>query len=144
MQNKTTVPQKHTVRHAWHFIDAEDKTLGRLASEVAKLLIGKHKPNFANNINVGDNVVITNAEKIFVTGKKLKDKEYEWYTGYPKGLRSEALGKRLKRSPVRVVEDAIKGMLPNNKLRKERMGKLYVYAGSEHPHKSQEKNLNKI
>ena len=144
MQNNTTVPQKHTTKHSWHFIDAKDQTLGRLAAQVAKLLIGKHKPIFAYNMSVGDNVVITNAEKILVTGKKLKDKTYQLYTGYPKGLRSTTLDKRMEKNPVRVVEDAIKGMLPNNKLRKEMMRKLYVYKGTEHPHTSQEKKVAEI
>ncbi|OGC70007.1 50S ribosomal protein L13 [candidate division WWE3 bacterium RIFOXYC1_FULL_39_7] len=141
MQNNTTVPQKHTIKHNWHFIDAKDQTLGRLASRVAKLLIGKNKAIFAYNMTVGDNVVITNAEKITVTGKKLKDKTYQWYTGYPKGLRATTLDKRMDKNPVRVVEDAIIGMLPNNKLRKEMMRKLFVYKGSEHPHASQVKKV---
>jgi large subunit ribosomal protein L13 len=139
MINKTTMPQKNTVQHTWHFIDAQDQTLGRLAARVAKILTGKHKAIFTPNINVGDKVVITNADKFVVTGKKMKDKTYIWYTGFPKGLRSQRLEERLEKNPTKILEGAIKGMLPNNKLRNVRMKNLFIYTGSEHPHKVQGK-----
>src|SRR5688572_20360425 len=134
MNNKTTVPNKDNFEQGWHFIDAKGKVLGRFAVEVATILTGKDKALFTRNINVGDKVVITNADKITVTGKKLTDKEYVWYTGFPSGLRSIALRDRLAKDPTRALRDAISGMLPHNKLRKERLANLYVYAGTEHPH----------
>jgi large subunit ribosomal protein L13 len=122
------------VKKGWHFIDAEGKILGRLATDIAKILLGKNKAIFSPNEDFGDKVVITNAEKIKVTGKKLTDKKYIWYTGFPHGLREEALKDRLKRNPTDVLRSAIEGMLPKNKLQKVRMRNLYVYAGTEHPH----------
>ncbi len=134
MANTTYTPQKQILKQQWHFIDLEGKILGRAAVEIAKYLMGKNKPTFTRNINVGDKVVVTNAEKIRVTGKKLKDKVYVWHTGFPKGLRQVTLGNMLEKQPERVIENAVKDMLPNNKLRKERMSNLYIYKGTEHPH----------
>lgn len=135
--SNTTTPRKEDQKPKWHFLDAEGQILGRFAEKAARLLIGKDKPTFANHINVGDKVVITNAEKIKVTGRKMKNKEYIWYTGYPGGLRTEALEKRFERNPKRVLEGAIKGMLPKNKLKAERENNLYIYTGAEHPHQAQ-------
>lgn len=137
--NTTYTPVKQELKQNWHFIDVEGQILGRIAVDVAKKLTGKDKSIFSRNINVGDKVVITNAEKIKVTGKKLIDKIYFWHTGYPKGLRQEKLGSMLERKPEEVLVKAIKNMLPNNKLRKERLSNLYVYKGTEHPHKSHQK-----
>jgi large subunit ribosomal protein L13 len=132
----TYTPQKEILKQHWHFVDLEGKVLGRIAVDIAKHLMGKNKATFTRNINVGDKVVITNAEKVKVTGKKLKDKLYIWHTGYPKGLREVNLASMLEKHPERVIEEAVKNMLPNNKLRKERMSNMYVYKGSEHPHQA--------
>jgi large subunit ribosomal protein L13 len=137
MLNKTHVVKQK--QPGWHFINAEDQTLGRLAADVAGLLIGKHKENFSYRINVGDKVVVTNAAKIKVTGKKLTAKKYRWHTGYPGNLKEESLERLLNRSPEKAIERAVKGMLPKNRLQKERLNNLYVYKGSEHPHQGQEK-----
>ena len=134
MNSNTTAVKASEFKRNWHFIDAQDKVLGRLATDVAKILLGKNKAIFSPNEDFGDKVVITNAEKIKVTGKKLTDKKYIWYTGFPHGLREEALKDRLKRAPTKVLRDAVEGMLPKNKLQKVRMRNLYVYAGTEHPH----------
>lgn len=139
----TYTPQKEILKQQWHFIDLEGKVLGRVAVEIAKYLMGKNKPTFTRNINVGDKVVVTNVEKIKVTGKKLKDKLYIWHTGYPKGLRQVNLESMLEKHPEKVIEEAVKDMLPNNKLRKERMSNLYIYKGSEHPHKAHKKEESK-
>lgn len=144
INNNTTVPTLGTVQHNWHFFDAEGKTLGRLAAEVAKILMGKHKALFARNFNVGDKVVITNADKFAVTGKKMTDKKYIWYTGFPHGLRERTLTEQLEKNPTLVLRKAISGMLPNNKLRRVRMRNLFVYVGTEHPHKAQETQGKKV
>jgi large subunit ribosomal protein L13 len=143
MIGKTTAVKSENLNPKWHFIDAEGQILGRLATEVAKILTGKNKATFSRTMNVGDKVVITNASKIAVTGKKLEDKKYQWYTGFPSGLREEALQDRLERSPIKVIEGAVRGMLPKNRLQRERMTNLHVYAGPEHPHAAQQKNLEK-
>ncbi len=122
----------------WHLIDASGRILGRLASEVAVLLRGKHKPIFSPHIDTGDFVVVVNAEKIVLTGNKLKDKVYHRHSGYPGGLKSTAAEKMLKTHPTRVVEYAVRGMLPKTKLGNALFRKLKVYAGPEHPHASQQ------
>ena len=136
--NKTYSPNPKDVSKEWHFIDASNQVLGRLATRIAKLLTGKNKPIYTPYEEVGDKVVITNARKIKVTGKKLKDKIYYRYTGYPSGLRAEKLGHLLSRKPTQVIVNAVKGMLPKNKLRKRWLSNLYVYEGTEHPHSAQE------
>ena len=128
---KTFAPNPKNIEKKWHFIDASDRILGQLASEVAILLMGKHKAEFSPNQELG-------AEKIAVTGKKLTDKVYQHYTGYPGGLRTETLGHLMERRPTEALRRAIKGMLPKNKLLDKRLMNLYIYAGSEHPHKGQE------
>ena len=137
-KNKTFTPNANNVKVNWHFVDATDKVLGRFSTQVAKILIGKNKAEYATHTNVGDKVVILNAEKIQVTGKKLRDKLYIHHTGFPGGLRSETLGALKERKPEQVLKQAILGMLPKNKLRAERIKNLYIYKGSEHPHKAQE------
>ncbi len=134
---KTYAPNAKQIIKEWHFIDADNKVLGRLATEVAVLLMGKNKPQYAPNAEIGDKVVIINAAKIAVTGNKLKDKVYYHHTGFPKGLRSITMGKLLDKKPTEVLRKAIEGMLPKNRLRKERMSNLYIYEGTEHPHKAQ-------
>lgn len=136
---KTFAPNENKVKKNWVFIDAQGKILGKVATEASKKLMGKDKVVFAPNAEIGDKVVITNAGKIVVTGDKKLTKKYIWHTGYPKGLRSESLGRLLERKPEEVLRKAIKGMLPKNKLRKERMANLYIYASEEHPHKAQQR-----
>ena len=135
---KTKTVNKATVNKEWFIIDAEGQTLGRFSSKVANILRGKHKPSFTPNVDCGDNVIIINAEKIRFTGNKMNDKEYVFFSGYPGGQRWESAKSLLERRPTYVVEHAIDGMLPNNKLGREIFRNLYVYAGSEHPHAAQQ------
>ena len=121
----------------WFVVDAEGQTLGRLATQIAGILRGKGKPEFTPHVDTGDYVVVVNAEKIAVTGKKLTDKIYYRHTGYPGGLRSRTLNEMLERRPDEVIRKAVKGMLPNNRLAKQQLLKLKVYAGPEHPHEAQ-------
>jgi large subunit ribosomal protein L13 len=121
----------------WHLVDADGKTLGRIATEVARLLRGKHKPMFTPNADLGDFVVVVNAEKVKMTGKREELKEYFHYTGYPGGATWERFSDLIRKNPQRVFEHAIKGMLPHNRLGRQIIKKLKVYAGSEHPHKAQ-------
>jgi len=125
------------VEKAWFEVDATGKTLGRLATEIAKILTGKHKPTYSPHIDVGDHVVVVNAEKIALTGKKLTDKEYWRHSGYPGALKLTTVQKMLDTHPERVIEKAVKGMLPNNKLRAPRLKKLKVYVGPKHRHQAQ-------
>ena len=134
---KTFVPKHNKIERDWHLIDVEGKVLGRVATDISKLLIGKHKATYTPNINVGDNVVVINAEKIAVTGKKLKNKKYHRYTGYPGGIKTETLEHLLERKPTEVIRKAVFGMLPKNKLRKKRIANLHIYKGPEHPHQGQ-------
>ena len=134
---KTYTPKAGEIIPDWHLIDAEGKILGKVAVEIASLLIGKHKPNYTPNINTGDRVVVINAEKFTVTRDKMKSKIYYRVTGYPGGIKSETLGKLLVRRPTEAVKRAVKGMLPKNKLQKDRLNNLYVYEGTEHPHTAQ-------
>lgn len=134
---RTFVPKKEDVKQKWHLIDADSKVLGRVASEISTLLTGKNKPAYTPHINTGDKVVVINADKITVTGNKMKNKIYKRTTGYPGGVKQESLDKLLKREPTEVIKKAVYGMLPKNKLRGERIKNLYIYQGSEHPHKAQ-------
>jgi len=126
------------VRRAWYLIDAEGKTLGRLATEVARRLRGKHKPQYTPHVDTGDYLVIVNAEKVRVTGNKLQDKMYYRHTGYIGNLRSTSLADMLDQHPERVIEAAVKGMLPRNPLGRAMFKKLKVYAGPEHRHHAQQ------
>ena len=126
------------VRRAWYLIDAEGKTLGRLASECARRLRGKHKPQYTPHVDIGDYLVVVNAEKVRVTGNKLQDKMYHRHTGYVGHLRSTNLAGMLDTHPERVIEIAVKGMLPHNPLGRAMMKKLKVYAGPEHRHAAQQ------
>jgi len=121
----------------WVVVDAEGKTLGRLATQIADLLRGKRKPTYTPHVDVGDFVVIVNAEKIRVTGKKLSDKRYWRHSGYPGGIRSRTLSEMLDRQPEEVIRKAVKGMMPRNRLSRQQLTKLKVYAGPEHPHQAQ-------
>ena len=122
----------------WYVVDATGQTLGRLATQIANVLKGKHKPIYTPSLDCGDFVIVINAEKIHVTGHKLEDKLYRRYTGYPSGLREINLHDQLATHPERVIEAAVKGMLNRNRLRSELMGKLKVYKGPEHPHAAQQ------
>ena len=127
-----------TAKRDWYLIDAEGKTLGRLATEVAKRLRGKHKAEFTPNMDVGDYIVVINAAKVHTTGNKLADKVYWRHTEHPGGIKSTTLGKLLAEHPERVIEIAVKGMLPKNTLGRAMYRKLKVYKGSEHPHAAQQ------
>ncbi|MBK1700939.1 50S ribosomal protein L13 [Thiococcus pfennigii] len=135
----TTVSAKPAeVRRAWYLVDADGKTLGRLATEVARRLRGKHKPQYTQHVDTGDYIVIVNAEKIRVTGNKLQDKMYYKHTGYVGNLKSISLEKLLAKAPERVIEQAVKGMLPRNPLGRAMFKKLHVYGGSTHRHQAQQ------
>jgi len=134
---KTPVPKADQIQRKWYVVDASGKILGRLASEVAKILRGKGKPIWTPHLDVGDFVIIVNASKVRLTGKKLQQKELRWYTGYPGGLKSIKYADLLRKNPVKAVEHAVRGMLPKNRLGRKMFRKLKVYAGPEHPHQAQ-------
>jgi large subunit ribosomal protein L13 len=135
---KTYSAKTNEVDQAWLLVDAEGQTLGRMATEIAVRLRGKHKPEFTSHIDTGDFVVVVNAEKVQVTGNKAKDKIYHAHSGYPGGLKSISFEKLIDRAPERVIQNAVKGMLPKNALGRAMFKKLKVYAGSEHPHGAQQ------
>ncbi|WP_378185726.1 50S ribosomal protein L13 [Aquimarina sp. W85] len=144
---KTVSANKGTVTKEWLHVDAEGQTLGRLASGVAKLLRGKHKPSFTPHVDCGDNVIVTNAEKINLTGKKWTDKSYIRHTGYPGGQRSLTAQELYNKNPERLIEKAVKGMLPKNKLGAELFRNLKVYVGADHSQAAQQPktiNLNEF
>lgn len=134
---KTFMASPDTIDRKWYVVDAEGKTLGRLASEIAKVLRGKHKPIFTPHIDTGDYVIVVNAEKIKVTGKKMNQKIYYKHSGYVGGMKETTLKDMLKRHPERVVEYAVKGMLPKGPLGRQMYRKLFVYVGPEHKHAAQ-------
>jgi large subunit ribosomal protein L13 len=134
---KTISANKDTVSKDWVIIDAEGAIVGRLATLVASMLRGKHKTDFTPHVDCGDNVIVINAEKVVLTGKKWSDKEYVRYTGYPGGQRFTSASEMLKKNPISLVENAVRGMLPKNRLGKELFRNMYVYAGSAHPHEAQ-------
>ncbi len=137
MKIKTYTPKPEDIQREWFVIDAKDQTLGRLATQVAVLLRGKHKPIYSPHMDVGDYVIVINADKIRVTGRKLDQKIYYRHSGYPGGLRQRTLREQLQRFPERVIEAAVRGMLPKNKLGRKMFKKLKVYAGENHPHQAQ-------
>jgi large subunit ribosomal protein L13 len=132
--NKTYSTKPTDIKRKWFVVDAQGKTLGRLATRVATVLIGKHKPEFAYHMDVGDFVIVVNADKIHVTGRKLDQKKYYRHSGYPGGLSEITLRDQLVRYPTRAVELAVRGMLPKNRLGRRMLRKLKVYASPEHPH----------
>jgi len=134
---KTVVPSKHEIERQWHVIDADGIVLGRLASKAASLLMGKHKPTYTPYIDTGDHVVVVNAAKIRMTGSKEDQKMYRWHSGYPGGLREVGAKQMRLTRPAKMIEEAIKGMLPKNKLGKQMYRKLQVYADAQHPHQAQ-------
>ena len=139
--NKTSVPSPDSIDRQWFLVDAENQTLGRLATEVASVLRGKTKPNFTPHLDTGDFVIVVNAEKIKVTGKKSDQKLYRRHSGRPGGMKVETFKSLQSRIPERIVEKAIKGMLPHTRLGRQLFTKLKVYKGSEHPHSAQEPKL---
>ena len=134
---KTVSANKATVNKEWVIIDAEGKSLGRLASLVASMLRGKHKTNFTPHVDCGDNVIVINAEKVILSGEKMTDKDYIRHTGYPGGQRFVKADQMLKKNPISLVEIAVKGMLPKNRLGSALYRNLHVYAGNVHPHEAQ-------
>ena len=133
----TYFPSSHDITRKWFVIDASGKTLGRLATEAASTLSGKNNPKYTPFIDMGDHVVVVNAEKIQVTGQKLDQKRYYRHSGYAGGLRSRTLREQLERRPTEVLRTAVKGMLPKNRLARQQINKLKIYAGPEHPHEAQ-------
>lgn len=137
--HKSTVSAKPAeVRREWYLVDADGKTLGRLASEIARRLRGKHKPSFTPHVDTGDFIVVVNAEKIHVTGNKMQDKMYHRHTGYIGNLKSINLEKQLQKAPEEVIKTAVKGMMPRNPLGRAMLKKLKIYAGPEHQHEAQQ------
>ena len=134
---KTFVPKQSDKITEWVHFDAGDQILGRVASEIAKSLLGKDNPKFAYNEVMGKKVVVTNAEKVKTTANKMLTKIYYRHTGFPGGIRSETLGQKMAKDPTEVLRSAVKGMLPKNKLRDQRMANLYIYTGETHPHEAQ-------
>ena len=134
---KTYVAKPSDREREWLVVDATGKTLGRLATQIADTLRGKHKPEYTPHCDVGDFVIVVNAEKISVTGKKLENKRYYRHSGYPGGLRSRTLAEMLDRRPEQVIRLAVKGMLPRNRLARQQLTKLKIYAGEDHPHVAQ-------
>ena len=134
---KTYVATPATRQRDWYVVDAEGKTLGRLATQIADALRGKRKPEYTPHVDTGDFIVVVNAEKIRVTGDKLVQKTYWRHSGYPGGIKSRTLGEMLERKPEEVIRKAVKGMLPRNRLARQQLTKLKVYAGPEHPHAAQ-------
>ena len=135
---RTYTPKPGEIARVWHVIDATDVVLGRLASQTAILLRGKHKPTFAPHVDMGDFVIIVNADKVALTGAKLEHKKAYRHSGFPGGLKSQSYTELLARSPEKAVEKAVRGMLPKNTLGRAQLSKLKVYAGSEHPHAAQQ------
>jgi large subunit ribosomal protein L13 len=135
---RTYSPKGNDITRQWHVIDASDVVLGRLASQAAILLRGKHKPIFAPHVDTGDFVIVINADKIALSGNKLEQKRAYRHSGYPGGLRSISYGDLMKKNPERIVEKAVRGMLPKNSLGRKTLSKLKVYAGPDHPHQAQQ------
>ncbi|MDF5709550.1 MAG: 50S ribosomal protein L13 [Nostoc sp. S4] len=141
---KTYLPPQASLEREWYVVDATDKRLGRLASEIAQILRGKNKPEFTPHLDTGDFVIVVNAEKVAVTGKKRTQKVYRRHSGRPGGMKTETFAKLQQRLPERIIEHAVKGMLPKNSLGKQLFTKLKVYAGPTHPHDAQKPKELKI
>ena len=140
----TPMPKENEIERKWYVVDADGKVLGRLATRIATILRGKHKPLFAPHLDVGDHVVVLNAEKIHLTGRKLQNKQYRWHTGYIGGLREVSAEKMLKTHPERMIEWAVQGMLPKNRLGRAMAKKLKVYRGAAHPHQAQQPQVLEV
>ena len=135
---KTFSAKKEDIQRLWYIIDADGKVLGRVASQIAIILRGKHKPIYTPHTDTGDHVIVVNAQKVRLTGNKRQEKFYAWHSGYPGGFKSILAGKLLAQKPERVIEIAVKGMLPKNKLGRAMFKKLKVYGGPDHPHQAQQ------
>ena len=134
----TPIPKESEIERKWFVVDADGQVLGRLATRIATILRGKHRPNFTPHLDVGDHVVVVNAEKVHLTGRKLQNKMYRWHTGYIGGLREISAGVMIKTHPDRMIEWAVQGMLPKNRLGRAMVKKLKVYRGPDHPHQAQQ------
>ncbi|HHS2915787.1 TPA: 50S ribosomal protein L13 [Legionella pneumophila] len=141
---KTFSAKGNEVKRDWFVVDASEKVLGRLATEIARRLRGKHKAEYTPHVDTGDYIIVTNAEKVIVTGRKFKNKMYHHHTGFPGGIKSASFEKLQDKNPTKIIELAVKGMLPKNPLGREMYRKLKVYAGSEHPHTAQQPKLLEI
>ena len=141
---KTYIPKLDEIEKKWHIVDADGKILGRLASTIATILRGKNKPYFTPHLDTGDCVVVVNADKVRVSGKKAQQKQYSHYTGYPGGLRQVNLETLKRTRPERIIQSAVWGMLPHNRLGRKLLKKLHVYAGNEHPHSAHNPELLEI
>jgi large subunit ribosomal protein L13 len=139
--DKTYIPKASEITQDWILFDANEQNLGRLATQIAGILLGKHKPNFTPGMDTGDFVVVINCERIRVTGNKLEEKFYYRHSQYPSGLKEISLNDQLKRHPDRVIREAVWGMLPHNKFGRQLIKKLKIYAGPEHPHQAQQPKL---
>jgi large subunit ribosomal protein L13 len=137
MTAKTYAPRESEIERRWYVVDAADQTLGRLATRIARVLEGKHKPTYAPNLDSGDHVIVLNAARIAVTRDKLDSKLYRRHSGHPQGYKEETLGQLLERRPEQVIRRAVKGMLPHNRLGAQQLRKLKIYPGSDHPHQAQ-------
>ena len=135
---KTVSAKKESISQEWFVVDATNKTLGRLSTAIANRLRGKHKPEYTPHVDTGDYIVVVNAEKVRVTGNKKTDKIYHHHTGYPGGIKSITFDKLIDKAPEQVIEKAVKGMMPKNKLSRSMLSKLKIYAGSAHPHSAQQ------
>jgi len=135
---KTVSAKKESISQEWYVVDATNKTLGRLSTAIANRLRGKHKPEYTPHVDTGDYIVVVNAEKVRVTGNKKTDKIYHHHTGYPGGIKSITFDKLIDKAPEQVIEKAVKGMMPKNKLSRSMLSKLKIYAGSAHPHSAQQ------
>jgi large subunit ribosomal protein L13 len=144
MRIKTYTPKPEDIQREWLVVDAKDQTLGRLASQIAHLLRGKHKPMFSPHMDVGDYVIVINCDKVRVTGRKLDQERYYWHSGYPGGLRSRTLREQMDKYPERVIEAAVRGMLPKNKLGRQMIKKMKVYKGDSHPHAAQKPKVYEL
>jgi large subunit ribosomal protein L13 len=135
--NKTYMAKPGEIKAKWWLVDAQDKVVGRLASDIAVILMGKHRPTYTPHVDTGDFVVVVNADKLVFSGKKWDQKRYTWYTGYP-GQRSESAAERKAKKPEKILTEAVRRMLPKNKLATKMLSKLKVYAGDQHPHQAQQ------
>jgi len=136
--DKTYVPKADEITQEWYLVDANDQNLGRLASQISRIILGKHKPNFTPGMDTGDFVIVVNCERIRVTGNKMEEKFYYRHSGYPSGLKSISLRQQLVKHPERVIRSAVWGMLPHNKFGRQLINKLKIYAGPDHPHAAQQ------
>lgn len=140
---KTYMAKPGDVQQHWWLVDAQDKIVGRLASDLAVILMGKHRPTYTAHVDTGDFVVVVNAEKVVFSGKKWERKRYTWYTGYP-GQKSETAEKRLSKKPEQILREAVRRMLPKNKLGRRMLSKLKVYVGPDHPHQAQQPEVKEL